>query len=266
MLSSRDNIFAVLSILFFMVVGVACAQDPKSKPKSEKEPEADTTIIKPSYIPTGVRVGTDLISIVRSPIDDTFEGWEVNADVDFYRYFLAVDYGYWERNWVHDEKDDAGEPTGQQTKYSNNGNYWRVGADVNFLTKDPDRNMFFLGLRYARSSFSEQMEVITDDPHFDPPTSPLILTNTNIPASWVELTTGLRVKIWRVIWLGYTARLKFGLNMADTPQMKPSDVPGYGRADKESYWGFNYQIFFRIPTRKMPPLPTAKKPKKPSSK
>jgi hypothetical protein len=56
----------------------------------EADNENDTVKIKPSYIPTGVRVGTDLISLVRTPIDDTFNGWEFNADVDFYRYYFAV--------------------------------------------------------------------------------------------------------------------------------------------------------------------------------
>lgn len=217
-----------------------------SKNAQDQETEPDTTTVKPSYLPTGVRLGTDLISLVRPSFDDSFNGWEVNADVDFYRYYLAVDYGHWERNWISEG----------QAAYSNNGNYWRVGADVNFLKKDPDRNMFFLGLRYARSRFSDQMAVTSEDPVFGSSTE--LVGNQNVPASWVELTTGLRVKIWKIFWLGYTARLKFGLNMPDTPDMAPSDVPGYGRADKESYWGFNYQLFIRIPTRKTPPLPTFK--------
>jgi len=210
------------------------------------ESELDTAKIKPSYIPTGVRLGTDLISIVRSPIDDSFNGWEINADVDFYRYFLAIDYGHWERSYIAEG----------QAAYSNRGNYWRIGADVNFLKKDPDRNMFFLGLRYARSNFSEEMLATTEDPIWGPRTA--LVTNSNVPAGWFELTTGLRVKIWRMFWMGYTARLKFGLSVGDTPIMKPSDVPGYGRVDEDSYWGFNYQIFIRIPTRKTPPLPTFK--------
>jgi len=219
----------------------------KEKPKAGNDTEtADTAKIKPSYIPTGVRIGTDLISLVRTPIDDSFNGWEFNADVDFYRYYFALDYGHWERNWIAEE----------QAAYSNSGNYWRVGADVNFLKKDPDRNMFFLGLRYGRSKFSDQMLVTSSDPLFGDQTS--LFSNDNVHASWVELTTGLRVKIWRIFWLGYTARLKFGLHFGDTPEMMPSDVPGYGRADKDSYWGFNYQLFIRIPTRKAPPLPTVK--------
>lgn len=199
---------------------------------------SDTTKVRPSYKPTGLRLGTDLISIVRSPIDDSFDGWELNADVDFHRFYLAVDVGHWERTFLAEE----------QAAYSNNGNYWRVGADVNFLTKDPEKNMFFLGLRYARSRFSENMIVTSEDPVWGTRSGAIV--NTDVPAGWVELTTGLRVKIWRIFWLGYTARLKFGLSMGDTPVMMPSDVPGYGRADKDSYWGFNYQLFVRIPVRK----------------
>ena len=50
--------------------------------------------VKVNYMPTGIRLGTDLLSIIMSQVDEKFNGWEVNADVDFYRYYFAVDYGY----------------------------------------------------------------------------------------------------------------------------------------------------------------------------
>lgn len=206
--------------------------------------KADT--VKKDYRPTGIRFGTDLIDIVKSSYDKTFDGWELNADIDFDRYYLVVDYGYWARNFV----DESG---GQ---YDNKGTYLRFGADVNFLTKDPEKNMFFFGARYARSVFTENLSFRLEDPIWG--TVDTNLTNSNVRAGWMELTTGLRVKIWKVIWMGYTARLKFGLSLGDTDYMTPSDVPGYGRADKESYWGFNYQIFVRFPVRKAASIPLKK--------
>jgi hypothetical protein len=182
-------------------------------------------------------VGTDIVSIIKSGTDDTFEGWEVNGDIDFYRYYFAVDYGYWARNY-----------TANDATYANHGNYWRVGADVNFLTKDPDRNMFFFGLRYGSSVFSEQMDIHKVDPVWGDITT--TLNSNNVKANWYELTTGLRVKMFKIIWMGYTVRLKFALNTDATGALIPSDVPGYGRADESSYWGFNYQIFVRLPVRK----------------
>jgi len=56
--------------------------------------------------------------------------------------------------------------------------------------------------------------------------------------------------MYKMIWMGYTARMKFGLSHDKTDLMEPHDVPGYGRTDKDTYWWFNYQIFIRIPVRK----------------
>ena len=212
---------------------------------SAQEEKKDTVKVKHDYRPTGIRVGTDVAAIIKSGVDDTFEGWEINGDIDFYRYYFAVDYGYWARDYV-----------AYDSKYSNDGTYWRIGADVNFLTKDPDKNMFFFGLRFGSSVFSEQMDIQKVDPLWGDITT--TLNNSNVNAHWFELTTGLRVKMLKFIWMGYTARLKFALDTNATGALMPSDVPGFGRADASSYWGFNYQIFVRLPVRKANSIPLKK--------
>lgn len=242
---------SLISILILVTAFTATAQQTKPAKPAPAKPAADTVkrdTVKNRYLPTGIRFGTDVLALVKSNVQDDFQGWEVNADVDFYRYFLAIDYGSWARTYP---KDSA--------NYSNDGTYWRVGADVNFLTKDVERNMFFLGLRYGHANFSENLGIITADPIYGPISRDYV--NTDITARWYELTTGLRVKIWKMIWMGYTARFKFGLKSNGASEMLPHDVPGYGRTDRESYWGFNYQIFIRLPFRKMPPLPPSKKKK-----
>ena len=189
------------------------------------------------YTPAGIRLGYDLIALFRNNFTDNFSGYEINADVDFNRYYLAVDYGNWGRNFVT-----------QDHAYSSDGNYFRVGADVNFLKKDPEKNMFFLGMRYVRSVFSEYLSTQVSDSVWGFPRQEY--TNTNVKGRWFELTGGIRVKVWKIIWMGYTARFKFALKTSDSPFMIPHDVPGYGRTDKTSYWGFNYQLFIRLPFRK----------------
>ena len=217
--------------------------------------QRDTLSFRERYMPTGVRVGTDAISIVRNFYDESFQGWEVNADVDFHRYFLALEYGTWSREYPD-----------ELVSYSNKGRYWRVGADVNFLTKDPKRNVFFLGMRYARSNFDETFRVYDTDDNWginDRLSNPY--RNTNIPSRWLELTTGLKVKMFSWFWMGYTARFKFGLATGETDEMEPHDIPGYGKTNKETTWGFNYQLMFRIPFRAYPPLPPVKKKKRPAA-
>lgn len=201
--------------------------------------------VRNRYMPTGVRIGYDVISPIKTTAQDNFEGWEIQGDVDFDRYYLAVDYGSWGRNLASDS-----------TSYASTGRYWRIGVDVNFLTKDPDRNVFFLGARYGRSVFTESMHVVRYDPvwgAFDD-----TFHQSDVNASWVELATGLKVKIWKFLWLGYTARFKFALSPAGSPEMLAYNVPGFGNTDKETAWGFNYYLMFRLPFRKAP-VPSTKK-------
>src|SRR5688572_4811280 len=87
----------------------------------------DSTKQRPNFFPTGIRIGADIIGPIRTQIEEEgFSGYEFNADIDFHRYYLAVDVGRWERNFSTDADD-----------YANEGSYMRIGVDVNFLKKDP---------------------------------------------------------------------------------------------------------------------------------
>jgi hypothetical protein len=231
------KILLAISILFFAF---------DSSGQQAKQDTVKTDTLKNKYIPTGVRIGTDIISLVKTRTQDNYNGWEINGDIDFDRYYVALEFGKWGRKL-----------NGDSTSYSNDGRYWRFGVDVNFLKKDPDKNMFFIGARYGRSTFSERMSIIGNDPIWGTLISNY--ENSDISAHWLELTSGLRVKVLKIFWIGYTGRLKFGLKTGSTGQMLPYDVPGFGRTDKDTTWGFNYYIMLRIPIRKAPPMPLSVK-------
>lgn len=201
----------------------------------KKNTPADS--LKKSYVPTGIRVGTDLISIVKTQATSKFKGWEMNVDTDLLRYHVALDYGQWSRSLNIKEGD-----------YHNSGNYYRIGTDVNFLLKDPDRNLFFLGFRYGWTKFDEALNFQYEDPTFGTVTNQL--NNTGLKARWAELTTGIRVKIWKELWMGYTARMKFAHSVTGARAFDTYDIPGYGVTDKKIYWGFNYQVFWRFAWKK----------------
>lgn len=189
------------------------------------------------FLPTGVRFGMDLVTLTRSRVKDGFDGWEVTADADFYRYLLVADYG---KSSTAVQSENA--------SYSNDGTYWRLGVDANFLTRDEDRNAFFLGVHYGRASYDEVMAASSADNAWGQ--NDISFTNTGMNANWLELNGGLKVKIWKWMWLGYTGRFKFALKYDKSQTMLPYDVPGYGRTDKQTTWGFNYYLFLRIPVRK----------------
>lgn len=227
-------IFSVLSVIAF-----TC------KAQDQSQPASDTTQPRPKpprepkdFRPTGIRLGTDLISLIKTNTQKNFSGWELNGDVDFANYFAVLDIGSWSRDFVM--------PNGE---YQNSGTYFRIGADVNFLRKDPDHNMFFLGVRYGFSSFHESLTYHETLPLYG--YVPHTVSNPSVTGNWAELTTGLRVKVWKQFWVGYTARMKFAATTkGQTPDMSPYDMPGYGPVQQAPWWGFNYQVFWRFPIRK----------------
>ena len=198
------------------------------------------------YLPTGVRIGTDLIALGKSKYVDYYKGWELNFDTDIYRrYYVAVDYG-----------TSTSDFTLKNGVYHNNGRYLRVGVDINFLLKDPDRNMFFVGFRHGHANYSDYTDYVYEDPDFK--TITVHAANSNPTANWKELTTGLRVKVWKFIWMGATARMKFRYRGKNQWELLSYEVPGYGRTIKNNWWGINYQIFIRIPVRNDNPRPVIK--------
>jgi hypothetical protein len=210
---------------------------------------ANDSLPRISWKPAGVRFGTDIISIIKDRRQENFSGWEMNGDVELHRYLLAAEYGKWGRDFLDDT-----------SAYNNSGTYWRAGVDVNFLTRDPDRNVFFIGMRYARSKYSESMSLIAEDSVWGVVNK--TYENTDETARWFELTTGLKVKVWKIFWLGYTARLKFGLKKNEDREMLSHDIPGYGTVDKDTYWGFNYYLMVRVPLRPDAPIIRSAKKKK----
>lgn len=227
MATPKIPIYSKLLLTFFLCIllsGLARAQS------------SDSTKTNKSYWPTGIRLGADLIALAKIPLSDQFDGWEASVDVDLTRYYVTIEVGNWEKSKLSPSQS-----------YTNSGTYFRIGADANFLLKDPDKNMFFLGLRYGRSAFNEQLSYSLSDTVYGDIQK--TVSNESMTAGWGELTVGLRVKIWKELWMGYTARLKVAPSVGTPGEFIPYDIPGYGLASKKSYWGFNYQIYWRIPIR-----------------
>lgn len=192
--------------------------------------------VQASFKPTGIRIGTDAISIAKNFTKNDFKGWEVNADVDFRNYYLAVEVGNWSR-----------EVTLENGVYTNSGNYWRAGIDINMLKKDPVKNMFFLGFRFGHSKYDEQLNY-NDTTEFGVFNKTAV--NQGLKSNWAEITTGLKVKVFKGFWMGYTARMKFSPTLHREVSLQSYDIPGYGLTFKKPWWGFNYYLMYRIPIAK----------------
>lgn len=200
----------------------------------------DSTKDWKEYIPTGIRVGTDVISLVKTYRKSDYQEYNFQADIDLYRYFLTFEMGQMKRTL-----------TSTNGVYEVEGRHFSVGPDINFLHNDPDKSVLFFGLRYASSTFSDKLDYTYQNPFYGE--GEVSVANNNINANWMEMVGGLKVRLWKPIWLGYTARFKFGVDTFEQNELIPNYIPGYGRAQESVTWGFNYYILLRIPVRKAPP-------------
>jgi hypothetical protein len=212
--------------LLLALAGMTYAQDAIKKDS-----------VRQSFKPTGVRIGTDAITLVKNFSTEDFTGWEVSADVDLRNYYPTLEIGHWEQSIAL-----------ENGHYANSGNYWRIGSEINLLKKDPVKNMFFVGFRLGHSKYDEQLNYLISTPEFG--TISKTLANNGLTSNWMEFTTGLKVRVLKSFWMGYTARIKFAAMLHENLQLQTYDIPGYGLTFKKPWWGFNYYLMFRMPLQK----------------
>jgi len=229
----------ILSCIFYSLLSISLyAQVPDS---SNDLDSVEQKIVKPEkssvpksfYVPTGIRIGTDLVALGVNVFGNKRERYEFQADIDFHRIYLTGSFGINEY-----------QIRGNNFTYQNDGSYYRIGLEADFLKFDPDHNTLTFGLRYAKANYSERLFTREIDPiygRFDQN-----LTNNNANARWFELTAGLRVMVLKNVYMGYNFRIQLNRKIFDTPEFRTYDIPGFGRAEFKNRWTFNYYLIYRI--------------------
>ena len=197
---------------------------------------------KSFYIPTGIRIGPELVGLGVNLFGNGRQTYGLQADVDFHRIYLAGSYGI-----------TSLKSTGLGYEYSHDGNFYRMGLDVDFLKSDPDYNTFTVGFRVARANYSEQLINNQTDSIYGPYSN--TYSNNNVQAKWFEITTGLRVMVLKNLYTGYTFRIQLSRKVYNAENFSSYEIPGFGQAQFKSRWAFNYYLMYRISWRKKEVLP-----------
>ena len=242
----------LISILFVQASLLAFGQSADSTTVAKPVPKDSTQKAPSKFMPTGLRVGIDLVSFgqgvqkngIRAFTQGDVRQWKFNADIDIYRYFLNFEYGRFERTWIS-----------STSNYTNQGSFFKIGPDVNFFHKDPKKNALFIGFRYSRANYEDNIATNYTNVFYGDNTK--LASNNSLRSRWFEITTGLKVRLTKYVWSGYTARFKFSVNdNYESNALAPHWIPGYGAATRESSWGLEYWLIFRIPFQKDMPVET----------
>jgi hypothetical protein len=80
----------------------------------------------------------------------------------------------------------------------------------------------------------------------------LNIGNTHAFAQWVEIGTGVKVEVFKNIYLGWSLRGRMLLSKTMGQNgVFPYIIPGYGQGENSSNFGVNYSIYYQIPLMKM---------------
>ncbi len=234
------------SLLLCAILGVipGWAQQPDSVQQEKK-------FVGKGFTPSALRLGLSLNNIVETVLEDqsTYYGFQI--DVPVRQFMFSVDYG---RMDISRNNQQTEQPSRNFT-YSSQGSFFRAGVDVNLLkdkatdSNDAFGDIIFFGLKYARSRLDDQLSFQTaGDSIYE--ATPLQQSNDKLRAWWLEMNAGVKVEIFKNIFLGYTLRYKFFRRFSDKTSLTPYEVPGFGKGEQENAFGYDYYIFYRIPFRK----------------
>jgi hypothetical protein len=195
-----------------------------------------------SYRVKGLRLGVDVSRFSLYYVDPDREAYEFSADFEVKKdIYLTAEYGM---QTVKLEKDFF--------NYYSEGNYFRVGADRNFLKSDNPENyeMAFLGIRYGFSNLNHSATNIIIPGNYWGNTGEINITENSYTTHWMEIAGGIRAELFRNVFIGWSVRARIRLAHTKDQYMDPYNIPGYGNGSKKGNVGFNFSLYYKIPIYK----------------
>ena len=229
-----------------MDVGIIPAAPKKATAKTTTAPKTDTIVPvkKDRY---GVRVGVDLFKLSRGFYDSNYKGIELVGDYRLTKkYYAAAELGSENKTTVDDRLITT-------TK----GTYLKVGFDYNFYENWLDmENIISIGLRGGFSTFNQELnsyKIYDANPYWgELPWQNSGKSYNGLTAGWAEVVTGVKVKVYNNIFVGFSLRMNMLLF-----DKKPGDnfenlyIPGYNRTYAGNFGaGFNYTVTYFVPLYK----------------
>lgn len=152
------------------------------------------------------------------------------------RYFPIAEIGW----GMSDHRDDL-----TDIHFKTQAPYFRIGCDYNVANDKFSGNRIFVGLRYAFSSYTYDLDgPAVVDPVWGTET-PYVFTGVNGSAQWGEVVVGLEAKIWKIFHLGWSFRYRIRLQETKTSLGQIWYIPGYGKNDGHALGG-TFNIIFDI--------------------
>jgi hypothetical protein len=229
----RNKKISTSIVLILLLSTVAFAQDVYRK--------------RDSLRTDGFRIGAELLWPLYTLSKPDQKQWEVAGDYSYNRHIGVVEVG-------------------QQYKRTNpgnngilevNGGYFRLGYEYNLLKNGDD--VLFVGGRYGQATFVRTAKDLNIGSTYWLNTGGIEVENQTSTCSWLEIVSGIKIRLGWQVYLGLTGRIGYRLYKNAFGDIPPSIVPGYGDTDKALNYNLSYYLSFKIPTREREFVPEKKK-------
>lgn len=196
--------------------------------ESEKEP-----------LRAGLRIGMDLAHYVFEAIEPSITGFEAMVDYEVKEnWFIVLEGGF--QNAI---------PQNENYDYKLKGWYARAGFNYDLLKNTDDLDIFFVGLRYGQSHYTQSAQNIELTNYWG--NTMISLNDENLTAHWIEAVVGMKAELFflKNLFIGWTLRGKVFAGGNDYENLAPYTIPGYAREEKATL-GITWSLSYNIPFRK----------------
>jgi len=212
----------IFSVATFATLTLVCAQNP----------EGETGTVRASWTPHEIKIGLNAIRSGRTLAGSNITTHEGEVALAIQKFVLVGNYGIEKHQW------------GATYNYENNGSYFRVGVDRNFVKNTESGNALTLGLRYARANFGDKL-VYNTNLGFGEQT--YVLSNKDLRSGWMEVVFGIRGRVVANLYMGFSMRWQTFRSLKGEGTLKTYEIPGFGKTKRKNSTAFDYYPMWRIP-------------------
>ncbi len=201
----------------------------------EKEQKKDSTALW-----QGMLVEMDVAPFLQTAIFDQ-HSYRIQGNVQFIlknKYFPVVEAGVAGISRASDS----------EVQFQSNGAFAKLGLDIPALkAKEPGmmQNFFLAGFRLGMSHFNYSFNNLSFNDDYWGGSDTFDTGSLSATKFWLELNAGIRVDVFRNIYMGWTIRNKHIINKNKPGAVAPWYIPGYGQEEGSS-WGLAYTVGYRF--------------------
>jgi hypothetical protein len=187
------------------------------------------------------RIGVDASKFIASNVSKNYEAVEFAMDANYKsNLILSSEFGFG-NSFVKNE----------YLNYKSNNVFMRLGIDKTLFNKEfaGDMDNAFIGIRYG-FGFVNRGEADYTVYNTIYGNSVGQIKDAQFLTHWLELTGGFKMELKKNIFIGWNIRMKTFINPKKFEQLPPNYLAGYGRADKNTAFGYNFYLMYGFGKRK----------------